>query len=120
MDDGQGHQVRDCFHPRDLVNLLKRQMETSNDGRPPVVNLSGGKDAAMSLAQLSNWCNTRWGGRDVESDHEPRPFDLPWVVLDYSLAAVTWGWQPQSSLNEILTEIAEFAETEPDWIGQSS
>ena len=116
---GQGHQVRDCLHPRDLVPLLLKQCAAGNGNRPPVVNVSGGIESAMSLARLSNWCAERWGRRDVASDTTPRPFDLPWVVLDNSLAAETWGWKPTTSARQILTEIATFADSQSDWIGFS-
>jgi CDP-paratose 2-epimerase len=117
--DGQGHQVRDCLHPRDVVQLLQTQMSTPNDGKPAVVNLSGGMDNAMSLAQLSDWCARRWGPRDIATDPNPRPFDLPWVVLDHSLATETWGWRPQTSIEQTLAEIADFAETQENWIEKS-
>ncbi|MFC1740315.1 NAD-dependent epimerase/dehydratase family protein [Pseudomonadota bacterium] len=118
--DGQGNQVRDCLHPRDLIPLLLKQMQTPNDDRPAIINLSGGLQAAMSLAQLSNWCEQRWGTRPVAVDAAPRPFDLPWVVLDHSLATQTWGWRPESTLEQVLSEIADFAETHNHWIEQSA
>ncbi|GAB5442290.1 MAG: NAD-dependent epimerase/dehydratase family protein [Fuerstiella sp.] len=114
--DGQGHQVRDCLHPRDLVPLLQQQMNCDDRTKPPIVNVSGGTDSARSLAHLSDWCRNRWGENEVSSDPTPRPFDLPWIVLDSSLAQATWDWQPQTSTEQILNEIADFAETQPDWI----
>jgi CDP-paratose 2-epimerase len=117
---GHGYQVRDCLHPRDLPGLLQQQITTANDGRPAIVNLSGGAGAAMSLAQLSTWCAQRWGQRPVGAVHESRPYDLPWVVLDHELAARTWNWRPRIAITDILNEIAEFADTQSDWIGQSA
>ncbi len=117
--DGQGHQVRDCLHPRDLVPLLLRQMDETDNTKPSTCNISGGIKSARSLKQLSDWCEDRWGPRDVTSDHTPRRFDLPWVVLDHSLATATWNWQPATPVNQILTEIADFADTQSDWIGLS-
>jgi len=116
---GHGHQVRDCLHPRDLVPLLLKQCAEGNGDRSPVVNVSGGVKSAMSLAQLSHWCADRWGERDVAADTTPRPFDLPWVVLDSALAAEQWGWEPATSVQQVLTEIATFAESQSDWIGFS-
>ena len=57
---GQGFQVRDCLHPRDLVAVLQKQIATPNDNRPAIVNFSGGAASATSLAQLSEWCTNRW------------------------------------------------------------
>lgn len=116
---GHGHQVRDCLHPRDLVPLLLKQFAEQNGDKPPIVNLSGGAASSTSLAQLSHWCGDRWGNQDIAADDTPRPFDLPWVVLDHSLASESWGWQPATSAQQILTEIADFADTQTDWIGVS-
>ncbi len=117
--DGMGHQVRDCLHPRDLVSLLVQQMESTNGNKPPIVNVSGGLASARSLRQLSRWCEERWGPRNVTVDASPRPFDLPWVVLDNSLARDTWDWQPQTTVDQVLNEIADFADTKTNWIGFS-
>jgi CDP-paratose 2-epimerase len=42
----------------------------------------------------------------VDSDPQPRPFDLPWIVLDSRRAEKAWGWQVARPLNSILDEIA--------------
>jgi len=112
---GKGHQVRDCLHPRDLVTLIFQQCKTRNDRRPAVINLSGGIESARSLLQLSQWCTSHWGEHFVHPGEEVRPFDLPWVVLDHSLAAKTWNWHPATDVEQILSEIAGFAETQNAW-----
>ena len=117
--DGQGSQVRDCLHPHDLISLLSQQSQTQNDGRPQVINVAGGVNSAMSLAQLSEWCSERWTQRVVTIDANPRPYDLPWVVLDAGLANTVWQWNPVTTVSQVLSEIADFADTQSDWIGQS-
>jgi CDP-paratose 2-epimerase len=114
--DGQGHQVRDCLHPRDIVPVLLAQMKHRGNDRPRVQNFGGGAANAMSLAQLTGWCDERFGEHAVQSDPNPRPFDIPWLVLDSSLAAKQWNWQPKISLGKILEEIAGHAEQNPDWL----
>jgi len=114
--DGGGHQVRDCLHPRDLVPVLLAQMKYRGDDKPRIANLSGGAANSMSLAQLTHWCDARFGKHAVASDAHPRPFDIPWMVLDSSLAARTWNWSPQISLPQVLDEIARHAEQNPDWL----
>lgn len=116
---GSGYQVRDCLHPRDLTELIFKQMQTRNDGRAQLVNVSGGIASARSLSQLSAWCSDRWGAAEVASDTTPRPFDLPWVVLDHALATTTWDWRPQTTTEQILQEIATFADATPNWIATS-
>lgn len=114
---GNGYQVRDAFHPRDLALLLRKQMSTSpTQDMAKIVNMGGGIENAMSLAELSAWCKDRFGQHETASDPKPRPFDIPWMVMDSSLAKKMWGWEPQISLQQILTEIAEHAEKNPDWL----
>ena len=114
--DGAGRQCRDCFHPRDLVALLKKQFAAGKSANPRVVNLGGGARNAMSLAELSRWCAARFGEHEVASEPKPRQFDVPWLVMDSALARKTWDWQPSIGLEEILQEIAKHAEAHPDWL----
>jgi CDP-paratose 2-epimerase len=119
--DGQGHQVRDCLHPRDLVPLLEKQFTAgTSTGQPKIVNVAGGQPSVRSLRQLTAWCDARFGVHPVSSDARPRPFDLPWVVLDSVLAEKTWNWKPATSVEQILDEIARHAEGHPDWLAISA
>ena len=118
--DGAGHQCRDCFHPRDLLPLLEKQFAITGSDRPRTVNLGGGAGNAMSLAQLSQWCVARFGAHEVASDPAPRPFDVPWLVMDSRLAEKTWSWRPAANLEAILDEIAQHAQAHPDWLEISS
>jgi CDP-paratose 2-epimerase len=113
---GMGHQVRDCLHPRDLVPLLIQQMSDAARPVAPILNISGGAESAHSLAQLSDWCHQRLGAHAVTADGTPRPFDIPWMVLDSSAAKHAWNWKPQTPASEILEEIAKHAEQNPRWL----
>lgn len=118
---GHGHQVRDCLHPRDLVPVLEKQFKA-----PPLpvgdrlANFSGGAASAMSLRQLSDWCAARFGPHTVVQDGTPRPFDIPWIVLDHARASTLWGWQPATPTPKILEEIAAHAERNPGWLELSA
>jgi len=113
---GQGFQVRDALHPRDLVPLLILQMNDPLRKVEKIQNLAGGAANSISLKQLSDWCEKRFGPHRVLSDPEPRPFDLPWMVLDATLARQQWGWRMETPLDLILEEIAVHAEAHPDWL----
>jgi CDP-paratose 2-epimerase len=126
--DGLGHQVRDCLHPRDLAPLVLKQI-SGRKSETPICNLSGGISSAMSLRQLSDWCAGRFPNSSTASSLLPvsgppscesRPFDLPWVVLDPSLASSIWNWQAATPVESILEEILAFAERNPDWISISA
>jgi CDP-paratose 2-epimerase len=118
---GHGHQVRDCLHPRDLLPVLEKQFTA-----PPlptadrIANFSGGAASAMSLMQLSDWCAGRFGPHTVVQDGTPRPFDIPWIVLDHAKATTLWGWQPATPTAAVLEEIAAHAEQNPGWLELSA
>lgn len=115
--EGMGYQVRDCLHPRDLGKLIAMQLSVGpSSDKPKVVNVSGGIKSACSLAQLSFWCQHRWGTRTVESDRVKRQFDLPYIILDNQLCRDSWSWEPEYSLEYILQEIASFVESNPNWL----
>jgi CDP-paratose 2-epimerase len=113
---GGGHQVRDCLHPRALVPVLLAQMKSDGKNKPRVANFSGGTQNSMSLAQLTDWCDARFGKHAVATDANPRPFDIPWMILDSTLAEKNWNWSPQISLKKVLDEIAAHAEQNPNWL----
>ncbi len=119
--DGQGHQVRDCLHPRDLVPLLERQFAAPKlDAGDRIANVSGGPASALSLRQLTDWCDGKFGPHAVGADPAPRPFDVPWMVLDHARATRQWNWHPQTAAGEILEEIATHARAHPGWLELSA
>jgi CDP-paratose 2-epimerase len=125
---GSGHQVRDCLHPRDLIPLLQRQLETSSHSplATRICNVSGGNSSAMSLAQLTRWCTQRYPNSatvsSLATNHSQlasRPFDIPWIVLDETLCTEKWNWQPQTPVESVLEEIAQHADKNPNWLATS-
>lgn len=113
--EGRGYQVRDCLHPRDLVTLLEEQM--SEQSAPcRIINVGGGIANSMSLAQLSDWCSERFGPRKVLPDATPRPFDIPWLVLDCRRASSEWSWRAETPIVKVLEEIATHATNHPEWL----
>ena len=116
---GNGFQVRDCLDPADLIPLFEEQMKANPANRPAIVNVSGGATSATSLAQMSAWCEQRLGAHDVERSSMTRPFDIPWMVLDASLAREVWGWAPRRTTTTILEDILQHAADHPDWLEMS-
>jgi CDP-paratose 2-epimerase len=116
---GTGHQVRDCLHPRDLAPLLLTQMSAPGRGGS-ALNVSGGANHAMSLAQLTDWCRGRFGSHEVQREPHGRLYDVPWLVLSSARAERLWGWQPATTLEGILDEIARHADSHPDWLDLST
>jgi CDP-paratose 2-epimerase len=73
----------------------------------------------MSLAQLTAWCDERFGPHQPLVDQSNRPYDVPWLILDSSKALTETDWKPHVNLNQILEEIAEHAANNPEWLAQS-
>jgi len=112
---GFGYQVRDALHPDDLAELIRIQFKRTP---PPDATFHAGGGAAntMSLAQLTDWCNQTFGVHAVEADDRPRPFDIPWLVMDSRAAKKEFGWTIQRSLPSILDEIRDHVAENPEWL----
>jgi len=107
--------------PRDLVPTLEKQFAAPKlAATDRIANFSGGAASAMSLRQLSDWCIAKFGPHSVAADPAPRPFDLPWLVLDSAKADRVWDWRPATPSAAILDEIAAHAEKHPAWLELSA
>jgi len=111
---GQGFQVRDALHPRDLARMVDFQLRGNGPGQ--LFNVSGGRANSMSLAQLTTWCDQRFGPHQPIADGSERPYDIPWLILDSGRAQTATAWEPRITLEEILEEIAQHAVANPDWL----
>jgi CDP-paratose 2-epimerase len=112
---GLGYQVRDAFHPHDLAELIRMQFQRT----PPedaTFHAGGGVKNSLSLAQLTAWCNQRFGPHTPQPDLRPRPFDIPWLVMNSASAHVKLGWELKRTVWDILDEIAEHVSRHPDWL----
>lgn len=116
---GEGVQVRDCIHPLDLADLIEKQFaRKQNDTISLVHHAAGGIENSMSLAELSDWCEGRFGAKQIARDDAPRPFDIPWMVMDSARTEKEFSWTPRRKLPDILDEIAQFAQANPDWLSK--
>lgn len=117
--DGTGKQVRDAFHPSDLAALVDTQMHTERPGGQRVYTVGGGADNARSLAQLTAWCDARFGFHPPQSDTRMRTYDIPWMVMDSSDAQRDFGWRIETPIEDVLDQIAGHAEKNPGWLERS-
>lgn len=114
---GRGLQVRDALHPSDLARIVIQQINGTPVAPGQILHIAGGAANSMSLAQLTAWCDERFGPHPAVSNASTRPFDVPWVVLDSSRTSRLFDWKPQMSLPQILDEIAAHVDAHPDWLG---
>ena len=116
---GKGYQARDAFHPRDLAALLAAQMNTTRSDGQRVYTAGGGPENTMSLAQLTAWCDERFGPHSPSVELQPRPYDIPWLAMDNRETTRDFDWRLETPLPGILDEIAAHAENHPDWLDLS-
>jgi CDP-paratose 2-epimerase len=107
---GKGKQVRDFFSPEDLGSLLVKQMNSPNHKAPKIINAGGGLKSAMSLYELNEYCKQQFGfDKQIKTESETRPFDLPYYVTDNSEVTKHWDWSPQQTGIQILDDIVKHA-----------
>jgi CDP-paratose 2-epimerase len=111
---GHGYQVRDALHPRDLARLVDMQLR--NPDRGGLQNVSGGRENSMSLAQLTAWCDERFGPNAPVVDGSERAYDVPWLILDSTQAKSAFDWRPAVGISAILEEIAVHVRENPGWL----
>src|ERR1039457_2112964 len=90
---GQGFQVRDALHPNDLAHMVDLELRSGGPGQ--LLNVSGGHTNSMSLAQLTAWCDQRFGPHKPIADGSERPYAIAWLILDSSKALTVAAWKPQ-------------------------
>jgi CDP-paratose 2-epimerase len=106
---GDGKQVRDALHIRDVVALLMAQMQAlKGPGAESVAgrafNVGGGFKNTISLSELCR----KW---EITPRFDKwRPADQKVFYCDISAARAAFEWQPQVSLDEGLRELFEWTE----------
>ncbi len=104
---GDGKQVRDALHIRDVVRLFRKQGEAllgpdAAQFRRQVFNVGGGFDNTVSLLELCQ----RW---DIEPSFGAwRPADQKVFYCDVGKAQRLLDWTPEVSLSEGLSDLFEW------------
>ena len=103
---GEGHQVRDLLHPRDLFELIEAQLGSTTPWRGDVFNVGGGLEQSVSLQELTEICRNI-SGRSIEIKSVPTTssVDIPYFVTNYSKASSAYDWRPRIRVPEIIKEI---------------
>jgi len=104
---GNGKQVRDVVHIRDVVALFLSQAEALMQGRMKgeVFNVGGGPEKTLSLIELCR----RW--EIGPSFGEWRPADQKVFYCDISKAKSLLGWSPVVSVEEGLQDLYGWTES---------
>jgi len=112
---GDGKQVRDVLHVRDLVELYCRAIERINEARGQAFNVGGGADNTLSLLELLDLLGARLGRRVEPLYGEWRTGDQKVFVANIAKAEKLLGWKPAigaaQGVGELLDWVQANAET---------
>lgn len=117
---GEGKQVRDLLHVEDLVDLVERQLLEPGvwDGR--TINVGGGRECSLSLAETTEICRRLTGNEvPIEPVAETRQGDVPVYLSDCAKLFGLDEWRPRRSAEQILTDIHAWIAADDERIAQA-
>ena len=92
---GNGKQVRDILHAKDMINLYYSALNNSNNVAGKVYNIGGGMEQSLSLLELFSLLNDML---DIELKYKKLPFrisDQKVFVADISKINKDINWKPE-------------------------
>lgn len=108
---GNGKQVRDVLHARDMVDLYFKAGTQREQVAGEVFNIGGGIDNSLSLIEFFALLEQLLGIRLEYYRLPPRESDQRVFIADVTKAYRKLGWRPQVSAREGVKEMLEWAET---------
>jgi CDP-paratose 2-epimerase len=104
---GTGKQVRDLLHVDDLVELIDRQLAAPGEWAGRTLNVGGGREISLSLAETTVLCRELTGSEvPVTAAPGERLGDVRIYLSDASRLHALTDWRPQRSAAETLADTA--------------
>jgi CDP-paratose 2-epimerase len=102
---GSGKQVRDLLHVDDLCDLVAEQLADPAGWSGETVNVGGGVEGSLSLAETTDICRELTGREvPIEPVAEARPGDVPFYASDCSRLFARTDWRPSRDPRTILED----------------
>jgi CDP-paratose 2-epimerase len=106
---GTGKQVRDLLHVADLLELLDEQLQDPECWDGVRVNVGGGRDRSLSLAETTGLCEQITGNRvHVDALIDTRPGDIPLYISDCNRLFERTDWRPTHTGEQTLSDIHDW------------
>jgi CDP-paratose 2-epimerase len=106
---GRGKQVRDLIHVEDAVELIDRQIGAPEEWGGRLVNVGGGREISLSLAEATALCRELTGRTvPVGAAGSDRPGDVRIYLTDASRLYGLTDWRPRRSAAQVLEDIARW------------
>jgi len=105
---GDGKQVRDVLHVRDLITAFEAAIEHIDVSRGQAYNLGGGPHNTLSLLELIDRLQAK-ADRPIELEFDEwRPGDQKVYVSDIRKAKGDLGWAPQIGVGVGLSDLRQW------------
>jgi len=106
---GEGKQVRDILHIKDLFYLLDIQINNFKDYNGKTFNVGGGNDVSISLSELTELCENVIGNKiKINKVQKNRSADIPIYISDNSKVQKLSSWKPENSPKQIIMDTFEW------------
>jgi CDP-paratose 2-epimerase len=103
---GEGKQVRDLLHVADLAEIVDDQLARPDHWAGAVVNVGGGAETSLSLAETTSLCREITGNElELGSDPQTRAGDVRIYLSDCGALADYTDWRPQHSAKQVMSDI---------------
>jgi len=112
---GEGKQVRDVLHVRDLFELILRQLRTAEDWDGAMYNVGGGLDRSVSLKELTTLCQSVTGNQvEISAESRTSDVDVRIYITDNARVEEAYGWRPHRRVEQLLSDIHGWIDTNPE------
>jgi len=106
---GTGSQVRDVIHVSDVCRLISLQIKKIDKINNLILNVGGGKKNAVSLKQLTKYCQKITSERiKISPKKNTSIYDIPYYVTDNSKVKKIYKWFPKKNFLHIVTDLYEW------------
>jgi CDP-paratose 2-epimerase len=113
--NGTGKQVRDVLHIDDLCDLVLLQINRLNEFNGEIFNVGGGLKNSASLQEMTALCREITGETILlGADPQTRSNDLIWYITDNSRVSRSFGWTPQRTVKDTITDIHQWLRSNRD------
>jgi CDP-paratose 2-epimerase len=112
---GEGKQVRDLLHVADLIDLVEDQLARPDHWAGHTVNVGGGREISLSLAETTDLCRELTGNEvRVSAAGEERPGDVRIYLSDCRRLFELTDWRPRRNARQILADTLAWIDANED------
>ena len=105
---GDGYQVRDVLHIKDLLNAMESARLHCDHTTGQIYNVGGGPDRAVSVREMLATMEAVTGLQPELRNSNVRPGDQPLYISSTEKLQRDTGWKPSQSLRDIIASIQQF------------